>query len=196
MDGHARIASFQSQASAAFGIAGCKTQVGLAANAAFCAKQCLPWNPVVDHVHGAANGAAAVQQRAGPPQHFNALHADGVAGHGVVKTQTRGVDAGTAVLKDADAVTVESSNDWPARVGAKVATADARCAVQRLTQCGLRAHQQPGARVPGGRRDGVRGAKGVASDGDFFQCCNALLLPLGLAAQNHERRSARRKACE
>ena len=87
MNGEAVSASFQQQACTSFCIAAGQPQVGFAHDSAHGIKQRLARDAVVDHVDRTAHSAAAIHQRTGAAQHFNALHADRVAGHGVVIAQ-------------------------------------------------------------------------------------------------------------
>ena len=118
-------------------IATAALQVQLARYTALGIKLALLRDAVVDDIHNTAHGAATVHQRAGTTQHLDAFHGDGVGRHGVVIAQARGIDACTAVLQDTHTVTVQPADDGAAGIGAKVAAADAGCAIQRLTQRAL-----------------------------------------------------------
>ena len=88
MQGVAIRSSFQQQPCALLGVARGDAKINLARDTAFGIIQRLARDAVVNDVNHTAHRIAAIQQSTRATQHFNALHADGVARHGVVKAQT------------------------------------------------------------------------------------------------------------
>ena len=127
-------AGLQQRSAGALCVAAGALQVQLARDPAFGIKLALLWDTVVDHIDDSAYRVAAVHQSPRTAQHLDTLHGDGVRRYGMVIAQTRCINAGTAVLQNADAVTVQPADDGAAGIRAKVAAAHTRCSVQGLAQ--------------------------------------------------------------
>ena len=152
MQGVAVVAAFEQCASAAFPVPARKAQIQFAAHAPIDVEQRLARYAVVNDVHRAADGAAAVLQCARPAQHFDALDADRIGRHRMVVAQVGNIEQRATVVQDADPVPVLAANDGPAGVGAEVGAAHARNAVECFAQRRVGAQKQRFARVLGGGR--------------------------------------------
>lgn len=75
---------------------------------------------VVERVDYAADGAAAVEQRSGASDDFDAIDVHRIQRYGVIIGQRRSVQRADAVAQQANPIAVQATNDRPTGPGAEV----------------------------------------------------------------------------
>ncbi len=93
----------------------------------------LARNPVIDHIDHAANRSAAVQQRGGAAQHFNALRQQRLDAGRVIGTNRRSVVAADAVVQHPHPRSALTANDRRADPRPKGLAGNAQLVFQRFT---------------------------------------------------------------
>lgn len=120
------VTSFNHRTSAALIGGASSPHFGLAHHASFGVKASFACDAVVDHIDHTTNSTPAIQQGGRATQNFNALRGEWVNRHCVVVAQGRHVHVGTAVLQDANAVTIHATNHRSPHIWAKRAVGNAR----------------------------------------------------------------------
>ena len=130
----------------------------------------------VDHVDHAAGRAAAIGQRCGAAQDFDALGAQRVAGHGVVRACGRCVDHADAVGENLHALGAEAADDGAARAGAEGGGGDAGQAFERVAEAARHALGDVVAVEHGGGGDQLVAGARRADAGDDDDVARILVL--------------------
>ena len=86
---------------------GATTQLEAALEAAGAAYR---WHALVDHVHHAADGTRAVEQRAWASDDLDALGLSGLGGHRMVGAEARDVTRADPLFEDTDALAGQAAN--------------------------------------------------------------------------------------